>query len=150
MTARLTRRAWLWTVGSLLTAGGGAATAYHWRRLRRPEASDLGALLQSRLSHLPLDPDAIDAFTREYVARYGAFGAAVFHKETLGGLFRIHALRGMLSDERERRVVSFERKLVSLFLRSTDYFRTAPGTVVRYRAFADPYEVGCANPLARL
>ena len=150
MTATLSRRAWLWSVGSLLAAGGGAAAAFHWRRLRRPEASDLGALLRSRLAHLPLDPTAIDSFTAEYVSRFGAFGASVFHKETLGGIFRVEVLRQMLPDERARRVLSFERKLVSLFLRSTDYFRTPPGTVVRYQAFADPYEVGCSNPLARL
>lgn len=149
MTRRVSRRAWLLMLGPLLV-GGTAAATYHWRRLGHPSASDLGALLHSRLAHLPLDPLAVDAFTREYVARYGAFGASVYHKETFGGLFRIDALRALLPEERERHLLSFERRLVSLFLRSTDYFRTAPGTVVRYQAFADPYEVGCANPLAKL
>lgn len=150
MTRSFSRRAWIVMLGSLLGAGGAATAAYHWRRLRRPSASDLGGMLQSRLSHLPLDPSAVDAFTREYVARYGAFGAAVHHKETFGGMFRIDALRALLPEERERHLLSFERRLVSLFLRSTDYFRTSPGTVVRYQAFADPYEVGCSNPLAKL
>jgi hypothetical protein len=44
----------------------------------------------------------------------------------------------------------FERRMVSYFLRSTDYFRVPQGTPARFVAFADPYEVGCSNPLAQL
>lgn len=42
------------------------------------------------------------------------------------------------------------RELVTTFLFSTDFFSDAqqqPGRT-RYLAFADPYDVGCANPLA--
>lgn len=148
---RLSRRAWLRSAAGVVGAlAGVAGAAHHWRRLKRPSADDLARLLRDRLSHLHLDPAGVDAFTREYVARYGPLAAAVHHKNTLGGLLRIEALRRLLPAARERRLLSFERKLISLYLRSTDYFRTPSGTPVRYVAFADPYEVGCANPLAQL
>jgi hypothetical protein len=31
----------------------------------------------------------------------------------------------------------------------TDHFRREPGRLVRYVAFADPYEVPCGNPFRR-
>jgi len=150
MTMRVSRRAWLWSVAGVVGALGAAGSAHHWRRLRRPSADDFARLLHDRLSHLPLDAAGVERFAREYVSRYGPQAAAVHHRETLGGVWRVDALRRLLPAARQQRVITFERKLVSLYLRSTDYFRTPAGTPVRYVAFADPYEIGCANPLARL
>lgn len=144
---RLGRRALL---ASLVAIAGAGAGVHHWRRLKRPSASHFVALIQSRLAHLELDAAGVEQFAREYVRRHGAFAAAVYHRQTLGGLLRIDALRALLPDAREQRLLSFERHLVSLYLRSTDHFTPGRTTPVRYVAFADPYEVGCANPLARL
>jgi hypothetical protein len=137
-------------LGLLATAGGVMAGTHHWRRLRQPAAGDVAALIYDRLNHLPLDPAGVDRFAREYVARYGAFAASVHHRRTLGGTFRIDAVRRLLPQERQQALLSFERKLISYYLRSTDYFQTTRPREVRYVAFADPYEVGCANPLAVL
>jgi hypothetical protein len=141
---RLTRRTWL---AGLLLAGG-LAGGWHWRRLRRPEAADLAALLRDRLSHVPFEVETVDRFAREYVRRYGPLAMSAHHRDTFGGLLRIEAVGRLLPDRYGRDVVDFERRLVALCLRSTTYF-SEPGEPVRFVAFADPYEVGCANPLAR-
>jgi hypothetical protein len=133
-------------VGAAAAAAGGA---YHWRRLKDPAAADFVHIIRTRLGHLNLDPAGVDRFAREYVARYGAAAAAVHHRETLGGVLRIDALRALLPEARQQRLLSFERHLVSLYLRSTTYFTSPSAARVRYVAFADPYEIGCANPLAK-
>ena len=143
---RLTRRTWLTgIVTGLLALGGGS---YQWRRLRRPSADDLAALIRRRLSHLDLDSSAPEDFAREYVRRYGALAMAQHHRATFGGFVSAIGLR-VVSPARARRVQTFERRTVSYFLRSTTYFRE-PAAPVRYVGFPDPYEGPCANPFATL
>jgi hypothetical protein len=139
-----------------LLAGGAAAAATvafggcEWRRLRRPGANDLARLLRRRLGHLTFRDDAVDRFAAEYVARYGPQAMAVHAQATLGGLFDIDALRARLPLDRQQAIVTFERRTISAFLRSTDYFRVPAGSPVAYVAFPDPYARPCANPFADL
>jgi hypothetical protein len=143
---RLSRRAWLaGAVGAALAVTGGR---HHWRRLRRPDAADLAALIRRRLAHLDLAPAAADEFAAEYVRRFGALAMARHHRMTYGGLLGPSTLR-RLSPDAARTVLAFERRTISSFLRSTTYFRE-PASPARYVAFADPYEGACANPFARL
>jgi hypothetical protein len=145
---RLTRRSLL-AGGVGAVAAGLAAGGYEWRKLRRPSAADIVEFIQRRLGDRNLDLEGVDRFAREYVGRYGAAGMSTHHKRTLGGLLGIDAVRRRLPALREQEILEFERKMISLYLRSTDYFHTPPGTRVRYVAFAEPYSAFCANPFAR-
>jgi hypothetical protein len=145
--ARISRRL-------LLTGGvafvGAAGAAYHVRRVRWPSAADLASLIERRVGHLPLAGDAIEMFAAEYTRRFGALSMSRHHRDTVAGLLSIDAFRRMAPAAKEQALLDFERRMVSYFLRSTDYFRTPAGTVVRYVAFPDPYELPCSNPLAVL
>ena len=138
----------------LLTGGvafvGAAGAAYHIRRVRWPSASDIASLIERRVGHLSLADDAIEKFAAEYTRRFGALSMSRHHRDTLAGLLSIDVFRRMAPAEKEQALLDFERRMVSYFLRSTDYFRTASGTVVQYVAFPDPYELPCSNPLAVL
>lgn len=137
-------------VGAACAAGAAAVGGrHHWRRLRQPSAGDLAGLLRERLGHLPLDEGGVDAFAQEYVRRYGASPMSVHHERTLGGVLRLDAALRLAPAELRQEILDFERHLVSRYLLSTTYFRAPRGEPVRYLAFADPYEMGCANPLAQ-
>lgn len=58
--------------------------------------------------------------------------------------------RSLLSDERRVLLEWFERRLVTDFLFSTDFFTDAGRNPqrMRYVDYADPYTLGCRNPLA--
>jgi hypothetical protein len=141
----MTRRALIGTLGALVLTALGAG---EWRRLRRPAAGDLAALLRSRLSHLNLDPRAADDFAAEYARRFGAQIMAVHRTLTFGGLST--GLLRHARPDRARSVVRLERRLVGDFLRATTYFREPRGAVVRFVAYPDPYEGPCTNPFADL
>jgi hypothetical protein len=137
-------------VGGAAVAAAAAFGGYEWRRLRHPSADDLARLLRRRLGHLRFRDDAVDRFAHEYVARYGPQAMAAHTRATGGGLFEIDALRRHHSLERQQTILAFERRTISYFLRSTDYFRVPSGSPVRYVAFPDPYAMPCANPFADL
>jgi hypothetical protein len=134
----------------LAAAAALAGGAHHWRRWRHPNHADLAGLIRWRLGHLRLDPGAAETFAAEYVKRYGARSMSVYHHQTVAGLFRSDAMRRWLPAGRVQDIRTFERRIVSYFLRSSTYFRSPPGTVVRFVGFPDPYEVSCTNPFANL
>ncbi|HEY8536491.1 MAG TPA: hypothetical protein VIL25_08570 [Vicinamibacterales bacterium] len=145
---RLSRRhVILGLAGAAAAAAGGA---FHWRRVMRPGPADIAEFLEERLAHLPLVPGAAMQFAEEYHRRYGSLSMSRHHRDTLGGLFEFDPIRRQLPAHRQAQLLAFERRLVSYFLRSTDYFLTPPGSPVRYVRFPDPYEGACANPLANL
>jgi hypothetical protein len=120
-----------------------------WRRLRRPSTADIERLLRSRLADRNLAPDAIPQFAAEYYRRYGAFVMSRREKQTLGGLWEFGAFRPLFSDARTEKLLETERRMISQFLRSTDYFARQADVPARYIAFANPYETTCTNPFAR-
>ena len=65
-------------------------------------------------------------------------------------MLEIEALRHRLPVRRELDLLRFERRIVSYFLRSTDYFTSPAGSAVRYVRFPDPYDGACTNPFANL
>lgn len=147
VSTRLSRR---WFLMAALMTAAAAPALPALRRVRSPEGRDLAALLDRLLgSHLVLDPSATAQFASAYVARFGPASMGVYARLVLGGIFQAAPYRDLLPRARQTRIVDFERRMVSYFLRSTDYFRVPHGTQVRFVAFADPYEGGCANPLAR-
>lgn len=139
---RISRRALLLGAGLFAATGGGMVV---WRRGRAPSAADIAGLLHRRLGHLNLDADGVREFAEEYVRRYGASAMSAYSPETLDGVLSMAA---DVPPERLQRLLRFERRLVSYYLRSTDHFRREPESLVRYVAFADPYELPCGNPFA--
>ncbi len=137
-------------LGACATAAGAVAGAYHWRRLRRPSAGDIAAMIQDRLGHLDLDQDGLTRFARDYVEQYGAFSMSVHHRDTLGGILRLDPVRQLLPSRRQQALLHLERRMVSYYLRSTDYFQKGRAGPVRYLAFPDPYAGACTNPFAVL
>jgi hypothetical protein len=136
-------------------AGAGAAVlgvcsagAWEWRRVRHPSVRDLSAFLRARLGHIHFEAGTVDAFSAEYVRRFGPAIMAVHRRNTLGGLLSIAAVRRRLPEHREQIILTSERQLISYCLRSTDYFRVPRGSAVRYIAFPDSYESPCTNPFA--
>jgi hypothetical protein len=136
-------------------AGAGAAVlgvcsagAWEWRRVKHPTVQDLSAFLRARLGHIHFEAGTVDAFSAEYVRRFGPAIMGVHREKTLGGLLSIAAVRRRLPEDREQEILTSERRLISYFLRSTDYFRVPRGSAVRYVAFPDPYESPCTNPFA--
>jgi hypothetical protein len=144
---RWSRRHWL---GVVLLAGAAGSGAHVWRKVRRPTRDDLAELIGRRLGHLPLDTSAADQFAAEYVRRFGAASMSWHYQRTLGNLRPVVVGRHAWSLSSDMQVLHFERRMVSYFLRSTDYFRSPPGSIVRYVAFPDPYEGACTNPFAIL
>jgi hypothetical protein len=136
--------------GALAAAGAVVAGTFHWRRLRRPSAADIASLIRDRLAHLDLDPGGVDRFARDYAERYGVFSMSVHHRDTLGGALRLGPIRQLLPSRRHQTLLNLERRLISYYLRSTDYFQPNRSGPVRYLAFADPYAGACANPFAVL
>jgi hypothetical protein len=126
------------------------AGTYHWRRLRRPHAGDIVALIENRLGHLDLDPAGVRRFAQEYDQRFGVFSMSVHHRDTLGGALRFDPIRQLLPERRQQAVLDLERRLVSYYLRSTDYFQAGRQGAIRFVAFPDPYAGACANPFAVL
>jgi hypothetical protein len=118
--------------------------------MRAPSPADIEALIYRRLAYMPLDPAGVAEFAAEYARRYGVLSMSVHFRETFGGLLATEAVLPLLPVERSQRLFTFERRLVSSFLRSTDYFRrdAGDGRSVRYVAFADPYELPCNHPFA--
>ena len=135
-------------IGLAGTAVGVDIGVREWRRLKRPSVADLERFLLAIVGDRNLDPEAIPQFAREYVRRYGALSMAVREKETLGGLWDIAAIQPLFPSARTVTLIEDERRMVSLFLRSTDYFRRSAGERARYVAFANPYETTCSNPFA--
>ena len=131
-------------------AGVGAAIggAYHWRRLRRPNAGDIVALIEDRLAHLDLDAAGVRRFAEEYDRRFGVLSMSVHHRDTLGGILRHEPVRVLFPERRQQVVLELERRMVSYYLRSTDYFQPERRGPVRFVAFPDPYAGACANPFA--
>jgi hypothetical protein len=150
---RFSRR--MWVAGGLVwaTAAGAwvvAGASYQWRRVKHPTASDLADIVSHRLAHLPLEASGVEAFAEEYVHRFGTAPMVVHQERTLGGMLCFDSVLWRLPLEQRQPIVDFERGLIARYLLSTTYFHEPAGAPVRYVAFADPYEVGCANPLARL
>jgi hypothetical protein len=123
---------------------------YHWRRLRRPNAADIVALIHDRLAHLDLDPAGVQRFAEEYDRRFGVFSMSVHHRDTIGGVLRVEAVRTLLPQRRQQAILELERRLVSYYMRSTDYFQADRQGPVRFVAFPDPYTGACVNPFAVL
>lgn len=129
------RRRFLLSLLALSAASGGGLALYNARRRRDP-AGVVAEVVRRRLSHLDLDPGDLGRFADDYLARAGP-----------GKLKKLEVLA---DGERSLALQQFEREIVAAFLLGSDFFdRPGEPEAASYVAFPDPYELGCANPLAR-
>jgi len=75
---------------------------------------------------------------------------SVHHRDTLGGILRIDTVRSLLPQRRQQGILELERRMISYYLRSTDYFQPGRQGPIRFVTFPDPYAGACANPFAVL
>jgi len=138
------------------TAIGGAAAAagvaaFGGYRVLAPMSDPAGAIAQFIARQVPgvqpTDP-AVTAFAADAAEKFRPM-ANFF--ETHIALMRNPAFAGFLPEQEAWTQSEFERRIITYFMRSTDYMlRSAPDQPVTYLLFADPYTAGCSNPLAKL
>jgi hypothetical protein len=121
-------------------------------RARTPVAADLAHMLDRLLaSHISMQPGTTLTFAEEYIRRIGPHRVAPASRLSLSAYVWRRALEDIVGERwTSVDVRNYERALVALFLKSTDHFLKPAGQPTRYRFYADPYESGCANPLANL
>lgn len=143
--SKLSRRAFVGTgLAALVGAGGLGATAHS--AMRAPDQT-IARFIRHSVPGLAVDEDTLLAFSRRFLER------SPWRGNRLNGALLIMDNPDLvrLMPERVARAYGwFTRQIITGFLFSTDFFTVAQRRAERtsYVAFADPYEVGCANPLA--
>lgn len=134
-----------------ITAAAGGLTLVRSGRAKPDPAAQVVELLQRRLAHLEIDPPSLRAFASEHVARASPGelaeleGAAVASRPIARLLARWRGEAGGTAFSRHQ----LERRIVARFLLGSDVFsRRDACRRARFVAYPDPYELGCANPLA--
>lgn len=145
--ARLSRR-------TLMVAGLGAvalpAGLLAWAaRASRPDA--VVAYLRHALPGLAVAEADRSAFAVDWAGRIDPQGQRKAYYDLMFFLMANPGLEASLPERLRGHLQQFTRRLLTTFLLSTDFFGTAGQQPERtsFVAFADPYALGCRNPLAR-
>jgi len=138
---RLSRRGFLLTLLGLTAAAAGGLQLCDARRRRHP-ALAIADLVRDRLSHLDLERQDLERFGHDFLARCGP--GKRHQVERLTAARPAAGGSGLAARK-------LEREIFASFLCGSDFFdRPGEPAAASYVAFPDPYELGCANPLARL
>lgn len=144
-----TRRSVVLSLVGLAAAAGGGFVLFRPRRPAPGPDGFIVDLLRRRLAHLDLDPPSLRRFVAEHLARASPAELAELEAAAGGpspGLWTRVAGEAAEMTFQQRQL---ERRLVARLLLGSDAFRgERRGGVTRFVAYPDPYEVGCANPLA--
>ena len=143
MTVKVRRRLLLGgLLGACVVAGVGMTV------LPLAPEERLKRLLRSRLHYLQIPDEAIESFTKDFIAdsetRFNHFRSSMYVAQ--------RAIYGVEVFSERLPFFRFERFVISSFLLSTNFFRQGadPSKPIRYVAYNDPYKLGCANPFVRL
>ncbi len=152
-----TRRSVLLSMLGITAAAGGGVTVWRWAKATPTPEDFVVELLRRRLAHLKVDQPSLRAFASEHLARAqpgerAELEGAASATKTIAPLF------GRLRAESSRTAFArrqLERRLIARFMLGSDVFRQDVlrqdvGQATRFVAYPDPYEIGCANPLASL
>ena len=105
----------------------------------------IAAYLRRSLPGLAVADQELDLFAQAFLNAAGGSAGGLRSALTVMAAPPLFAAMG-----RRKGIEHWSRAVMTSFLLSTDFFTTAaqqPGKT-RYIAFADPYALGCANPLA--
>ena len=108
-------------------------------------------IVRRRLPDLAIDPRALDQFADDYLSWDRTTPAYLVRAlELVAPVALSDGLAFAIPGPARRAIEQYERKVLTRFFLSTDFFEPgrAQGSAVTYLAFADPYAIGCANPLA--
>jgi len=138
---------------SLLVALGfvPAILAATYLGIREPYERLIVEAISRRLDWLKIDKAGLAKFAEDFVARHPKtpLRTLVISSSTMVvyGLHRPSVTTSAIG----RRLAIFEDFVCEQFLLGSDLFSSDgnENSIVRYIAFPDPYERGCANPFAR-
>ncbi len=154
MTAlRLSRRAFLRSAALVI-----AAAASPLRPAAASQAEDftpvVSAIVRTHLPELVHREEVVRRFTADLLANmpYLARGQAVRVARYVPAIFTQGWVRGLLPAGSRASMDHVEREILTKYMLSTNVLDAMQGgqREVRYMVFADPYEFGCTNPLARI
>lgn len=143
--ARLSRRA-LIGGGAAVAAVGGVAGVVGLRSVSSPEDT-IARFIRSSVPGLAVPEADLHSFAATFLQRASWKGA----KLKSGLLVLDHpGLLSLMPAVEAADYDWFRRRIISVFLFSTDFFSDAQrkGEQTHFLAYADPYGVGCRNPLA--
>lgn len=106
--------------------------------------------LRHMLPGLAVPEADLQAFARDHLPRMRAYVSRPRYEAVLL-MMRRPQLEAIAPDQRRSDYQWLSRDLMTAFLFSTDFFTAAATRPerTRYIAYADPYAVGCRNPLAQ-
>lgn len=105
------------------------------------------SIVRDRLSYLDLSQVDLDAFADDFIADRGAYG---IRGRLFAWAYPVIENAGFLNPMPER-TDTFEYRVVSRFLLSTDFFwhGSDETRAIQYVAYDNPYVRLCANPFAQ-
>jgi hypothetical protein len=109
----------------------------------------VAAILRRRLRRLPLDPESLETFTRDYLASRERYRATLTRLAPLAWPLRVLSPYRFLPLGHPLR--RLEDNVVSRYLLSTDFFQNGSNEsrTPRYVGFHEPLDRPCANPFAQ-
>jgi hypothetical protein len=107
--------------------------------------------LRSVLPQLAVQETDLQSFALSYTDLLDPTGRRKLYYDSIFFFLENPSLQGVIPARYEHGYELITRSLLTTFLLSTDFFKEAGQKPERtsYVAFADPYDVGCSNPLAR-
>ncbi len=107
--------------------------------------------LRSVLPKLAVKNTDLESFASSYTERLDPAGRKSLYYDAIFFFLEYPSLQGVIPARYEHGYELITRSLLTTFLLSTDFFTEAGQKPQRtsYVAFADPYAVGCRNPLAQ-
>lgn len=118
-------------------------------------ANDPVTLVKRRVRHLfpglEIDEESLQAFADDFWSRdQRSTGPQIAALRALGPLLYAPALRWFLPNGLDTKLTSFDRRIATAFVLSTDILavQEEAGQRVSYIGYFDPYERPCGSPLA--
>ncbi len=109
-------------------------------------------IVRLRFPGVAIAPADLRAFARDFLVHDRTSGAKMAALRVGMPVMQTPWLAGLAPGRAQELYDRFERRVVTRFALSTGFFERAAGdrTPLTYRGLADPYLMGCANPLAVL
>jgi hypothetical protein len=109
-------------------------------------------IVRLRFPDARIAAEDLSAFARDFLVSDRTSGAKLAALRVGMPVMQSRTLSGLAPERVQELYDRFERRVVTKFALSTGFFERAAGdqAPLRYRGLADPYLMGCANPLAVL
>jgi hypothetical protein len=107
--------------------------------------------LRYQLPGLAVKDADLESFAESFVDRLDPYGRRKLYFDTIFFFIQHPSLQGAIPNRYQPGYDLYTRSLLTTFLLSTDFFTDAgqKPEQTSYVMFADPYEVGCRNPIGQ-